>query len=288
MSFRRIASIVMAMIAYSSCVIKTPMHEKEAFADLDIDPDAVALPAEGNLPKLAAASGDDTSFVPRGPSNSSMPTLSEVPPKIELAEKEQPSRRAIPKVAESSIPSGESIPVSTLERSTLPNVPPQVVESSKVNPSEESHSNSQSRNSDRVDVASVQSGSAVEDKPQEELQNNNQIVENSAKKGVVNDASIVVQETSSSSVPEGVTTEIGTGKEIRFIKAEKLHIRVEPNRYSRSIGIVTGGAKVHVDIDGDWAKLEEGKYIRSRWLVKALPKQFKNLAKSSSHSSSIE
>lgn len=79
----------------------------------------------------------------------------------------------------------------------------------------------------------------------------------------------------SNGVPNGEPRVFGTGKQKRFIKADQLHIRVQPDRYSKSIGIMYGGDEVHVTIRGDWAKLEEGKWIRSRWLVKTMPKKFK-------------
>jgi hypothetical protein len=67
---------------------------------------------------------------------------------------------------------------------------------------------------------------------------------------------------------------IGSGPEVRYIKADQLYIRSEPNRFSNSIGLVHGGDEVHVQIQGDWAKLDEGRWIRSRWLVKKRPNRF--------------
>lgn len=77
-------------------------------------------------------------------------------------------------------------------------------------------------------------------------------------------------------VPTGGPRVFGVGKQRRFIKADQLHIRVQPDRFSKSIGIIYGGDEVHVTIRGDWAKLEEGQWIRSRWLVKAQPRKFRS------------
>jgi predicted lipid-binding transport protein (Tim44 family) len=92
----------------------------------------------------------------------------------------------------------------------------------------------------------------------------------------VNSKTKQVEETPSLTLAaHGVTSHehkfIGTGQEVRFIKAEQLFIRVKPNRYSKSLGIVRGGDEVRVTIQGDWAKLDDGQYIRSRWLVKHKP-----------------
>ena len=64
----------------------------------------------------------------------------------------------------------------------------------------------------------------------------------------------------------------GTGPQIRYIKAAELNIRQEPNRYSKIVGRLLGGAKVRVKIQGGWARLDEDRWIRSRWLVKSPPK----------------
>lgn len=76
--------------------------------------------------------------------------------------------------------------------------------------------------------------------------------------------------------PTGAPRVFGTGKQKRFVKADQLHIRVQPDRYSKSIGIIYGGDEVHATIRGDWAKLEEGQWIRSRWLVKTSPRKFRS------------
>jgi len=75
--------------------------------------------------------------------------------------------------------------------------------------------------------------------------------------------------------PRGVFLTIGSGPEVRFIKADQLHLRAEPNRFSKSIGLIFGGDEVHVKIQGDWAQLDEGRWIRSRWLVKKRQERFK-------------
>ena len=68
---------------------------------------------------------------------------------------------------------------------------------------------------------------------------------------------------------------MGTGPLKRYIKADQLHIRVAADRYSKSLGLLYGGDEVFVSIKGDWAKLEVGKWIRSRWLVQKRPSRFK-------------
>ena len=66
----------------------------------------------------------------------------------------------------------------------------------------------------------------------------------------------------------------GSGPQVRYVKAAELNIRQEPNRYSKIVGKVLGGAKVKVKIEGGWARLDEGRWIRSRWLVKKPPSRF--------------
>lgn len=78
--------------------------------------------------------------------------------------------------------------------------------------------------------------------------------------------------------PEASAKVLGSGKQVRFIKADQLYIRSKPDRTSRSIGVVRGGEEVHVTIQGGWAKLDDGRWIRSRWLVKKRPKQFEGNA----------
>lgn len=72
------------------------------------------------------------------------------------------------------------------------------------------------------------------------------------------------------------TRVFGTGKQKRFIRADQLHIRAQPDRFSKSLGLLYGGDEVHVTIRGGWAKLEDGQWIRSRWLVKKSPRKFQS------------
>lgn len=66
------------------------------------------------------------------------------------------------------------------------------------------------------------------------------------------------------------------GKQRLFVKAIKLHIRMRPDRHSLSVGFKYGGDVVDVMIDGDWAKLEDGKWLRTRWLASEKPKELLN------------
>ena len=114
-------------------------------------------------------------------------------------------------------------------------------------------------------------------------------LDDSGKKAPVanDDADVSAPDSSGPSVkprvgnPNGGPRVFGSGKQKRFIKADQLHIRVQPDRYSKSIGIIYGGDEVHVTIRGDWAKLEEGQWIRSRWLVKTAPRKFRSDGSSS-------
>ena len=72
--------------------------------------------------------------------------------------------------------------------------------------------------------------------------------------------------------PGGVA--VGRGSQKRFIKAWERNIRSQPNRYSKIVGLLKGGDQVNVTIRGGWAKLDDGQWIRSRWLVKSAPKKF--------------
>ena len=72
--------------------------------------------------------------------------------------------------------------------------------------------------------------------------------------------------------------EVGSGPQVRYIKAAILNIRAEPNRYSKILGLLRGYDKVHVKINRDWAELEAGQWIRSRWLVKNPPKKIVGLS----------
>jgi uncharacterized protein YgiM (DUF1202 family) len=64
----------------------------------------------------------------------------------------------------------------------------------------------------------------------------------------------------------------GSGPQVRYIKSTELNVREKPDRYSKIVGVLKGGDKVRVQIKGGWAKLDEGRWIRSRWLVKHKPK----------------
>jgi hypothetical protein len=72
--------------------------------------------------------------------------------------------------------------------------------------------------------------------------------------------------------------EVGSGPQVRYIKAAILNIRAEPNRRSKILGLLRGYDKVHVKINGGWAELEAGQWIRSRWLVKNPPKKIIGLS----------
>ena len=76
-------------------------------------------------------------------------------------------------------------------------------------------------------------------------------------------------ETSGSAATSG--KEVGSGKQTRYIKADRLNIREKPNRFSKVVGELQHGDQVHVTIRGAWAKLEDGQWIRSRWLIKKTP-----------------
>ena len=67
---------------------------------------------------------------------------------------------------------------------------------------------------------------------------------------------------------------IGSGGQTRFVKASELNIRSQPNRFSKIVGQLVGGDEVHVTMHGAWAKLEDGRWIRSRWLVKKPTSKF--------------
>lgn len=75
--------------------------------------------------------------------------------------------------------------------------------------------------------------------------------------------------------------EVGSGPQLRFIKAAELNIREKPNRYSKIVGNLREGQAVRVKIQGDWAQLDEDRWIRSRWLVKKRPKQFSKIGNKS-------
>lgn len=82
-------------------------------------------------------------------------------------------------------------------------------------------------------------------------------------------------------LPEATTdasapAKVGSGPQKKFIEAATLNIRSQPNRFSKIVGSLKGGDEVHVKIHGGWAKLDEGQWIRSRWLVKSRPSSFLN------------
>jgi hypothetical protein len=76
------------------------------------------------------------------------------------------------------------------------------------------------------------------------------------------------------SVPGSATasSRFGSGPQVRYIKSAELNVREKPDRYSKIVGVLKGGDKVRVQIKGGWAKLDAGRWIRSRWLVKHKPK----------------
>ena len=67
------------------------------------------------------------------------------------------------------------------------------------------------------------------------------------------------------------SSRFGSGPQVRYIKSAELNVRQKPDRYSKIVGVLKGGDKVRVQIKGGWAKLDEGRWIRSRWLVKRKP-----------------
>lgn len=84
--------------------------------------------------------------------------------------------------------------------------------------------------------------------------------------------------------PDGagdLNVEVGSGPQLRFIKAAELNIREKPNRYSKIVGNLREGQAVRVKIQGDWAQLDEDRWIRSRWLVKKRSKQFSKVGNKS-------
>lgn len=67
------------------------------------------------------------------------------------------------------------------------------------------------------------------------------------------------------------SSRFGSGPQVRYIKAAELNVREKPDRYSKIVGVLKGGDKVRVQLKGGWAKLDDGRWIRSRWLVKRKP-----------------
>ena len=66
----------------------------------------------------------------------------------------------------------------------------------------------------------------------------------------------------------------GSGSQTLYIKATILTVRSQPNRYAKILGYLSGGTTVHVNVNGGWAKLDAGRWLRSRWLVKVKPTKF--------------
>ena len=67
------------------------------------------------------------------------------------------------------------------------------------------------------------------------------------------------------------SSSVGSGPQVRYIKAFEMNIRSQPNRHSKIVGRLKGGEEVHVSIHGGWSKLDDGRWIRTRWLVKSPP-----------------
>lgn len=78
---------------------------------------------------------------------------------------------------------------------------------------------------------------------------------------------------SDASIGPEIQDEIGSGPQVRYVKAAQLHVRKEPNRFSPIVGMVRGGQRVKVKIQGGWARLDKGRWIRARWLVKKKPNE---------------
>lgn len=72
-------------------------------------------------------------------------------------------------------------------------------------------------------------------------------------------------------------TAIGSGPHVRYIKAFELNIRSKPNRRSQIVGRLKGRDEVHVSIHGGWSKLDDSRWIRTRWLVKSPPEKLVNI-----------
>jgi uncharacterized protein YgiM (DUF1202 family) len=68
------------------------------------------------------------------------------------------------------------------------------------------------------------------------------------------------------------SSRFGSGPQVRYIKSVELNVREKPDRHSKIVGVLKGGDKVRVQIKSGWAKLDEGRWIRSKWLVKRKPK----------------
>ncbi len=80
-----------------------------------------------------------------------------------------------------------------------------------------------------------------------------------------------------SDVASGPVSVTGSGTAVRYIKAFEINIRSQPNRHSKIVGRLRGGDEVRVSIHGGWSKLDDGRWIRSRWLVKNPPKSFSHV-----------
>jgi hypothetical protein len=83
---------------------------------------------------------------------------------------------------------------------------------------------------------------------------------------------------STSDVSSAPVSATGSGTAIRYIKAFEINIRSQPNRHSKIVGRLRGGDEVRVSIHGGWSKLDDGRWIRSRWLVKNPPKSFSHVS----------
>jgi hypothetical protein len=88
---------------------------------------------------------------------------------------------------------------------------------------------------------------------------------------IENTASKSVDQTMESETATVSGTSIGSGPQVRYIKAFELNIRSKPNRRSQIVGRLKGKDEVHVSIHGGWSKLDDGRWIRTRWLVKSPP-----------------
>jgi hypothetical protein len=66
-------------------------------------------------------------------------------------------------------------------------------------------------------------------------------------------------------------SKLGSGPTKLYVRAGQMNIRVKPDRHSKILGLIYGGDEVHVTLMGDWAMLDEGRWIRSRWLTKDRP-----------------
>lgn len=120
-----------------------------------------------------------------------------------------------------------------------------------------------------TDSLSRQSGKVIEGgPPARELENSalssQSVLEHNAKPDLPIDQSTNVSLPSSSGY--------GSGSQVLFINAAMLNVREKPDRRSKIVGALKGGDMVKVEIEGGWARLDEGRWIRTRWLVRQKPK----------------